>query len=422
MAENHPVTLNSNCRVCDSLKLRLFLDLGTQAPANAFLKKDEFAGEASFPLRVAFCESCGFVQLADVVDPDILFRNYVYVSSTSPSFVKHFEEYAEDIVQTVGGATGALAVDIGSNDGILLKPLKALGARVLGIDPATAIAKKATADGIETWPEYFGETLAEKIKGERGDAKLITANNVFAHIHDLNNVARGVKILLSPDGAFVIEAPDLSVFLSDKLFDTVYHEHVSYISVTPLISFFARHGLQIFDVKSVSTHGGSLRIFVGHGNGPHTVTTRLTDRLQKEQDERLGEFTTYEHFASDVLLIKQDLLQLLNSIKSAGGRIAGYGAPAKGNTLLNYMGIGTDLVEFIVDDSPPKQGLFTPGMHIPVVPVTHLDKHQPDYLLILAWNFAEAIMKKNEQFAKNGGKFIVPVPVPRIVDSASSIQ
>jgi len=422
MIQNTPVTPNTLCRVCDSTKLKLFLDLGAQPPANSFLKKEQFGDEASFPLRVAFCESCGFVQLADIVDPDILFRNYVYVSSTSPSFVKHFEEYANDIVNTVGGADGALAVDIGSNDGILLKPLRALGAKVLGIDPATAIAKKATAEGIETWPEYFGETLAQKIVGERGNAKLITANNVFAHIHDLNNVVRGVKILLSQDGAFVIEAPDLLVFLRDKLFDTVYHEHVSYISVTPLVSFFARHGLRIFDVKSVSTHGGSLRIFVGHDDAPHQSTDQLRNRLEQEQKERLGEFATFEHFAADVQTIKKDLLLLLTAIKKEGKLIAGYGAPAKGNTLLNYVGIGQDLVDFIVDDSPPKQGLFTPGMHIPVVPAAHLDTNQPDYLLILAWNFAEAIMKKNELFTLKGGRFIVPVPVPRIVDPASSIR
>ncbi len=410
------VIQNTHCRLCKSPKLTQFLDLGDQPPANAFLAEKDFAREEKFPLRVAICEMCGFVQLAHVVHPDILFRAYVYVSSTSPIFVRHFEGYAQDVAETVGGMKDALAVDIGSNDGILLRPFQALGARVLGIDPAVAIAEKATEEGVETWPEYFGEELAKRILKERGAAKSITANNVFAHIHDLDNILKGVEALLSDDGVFVIEAPDLIVLLRDKLFDTVYHEHVSYISIRPLLPFFSSHGLRIFDVKDVESHGGSLRIFACHEKGRYATTERLAARIKKEEDLRTQEPETYQAFAKEVDGIKTELTRMLCDLRKDGKRVAGYGAPAKGNTLLNYFGIGPELVEYIVDDSPFKQGLFTPGTHIPVTSSSALQEKTPDHLLILAWNYAEPIMKKCEPYHAKGMQFIVPLPSPRIVE------
>jgi SAM-dependent methyltransferase len=412
---NQKVIPNTYCRLCDSPDLRQFLDLGDQPPANAFVSRSEIEKEERFPLRVAICANCGFVQLTHVVDPDILFRDYVYVSSTSPLFVKHFEEYAQDVSETVGGMNGKLAVDIGSNDGILLRPFRDLGASVLGIDPATNIAKKATEDGVETWPEYFGEEMGTEIRNKKGAATSITANNVFAHIHDLNNILRGVRALLADDGVFVIETPDLIVLLRDRLFDTVYHEHLSYISIRPLIPFFKRHGLRIFDVKDVSSHGGSLRIFVCLDGGPYPETQRLKERVKKEQDLHIQDPATFTEFAKEVDGIKVELNNLLSDLMKEGKRIAGYGAPAKGNTLLNYFSIGPDTLEYIVDDNPLKQGTLTPGMHIPVVSSDELRERAPDYLLILAWNYAEAIMKKNEPFVVGGGKFIVPLPKPRVV-------
>lgn len=412
---NQKVLPNTHCRLCGSPDLRQFLDLGDQPPANAFISAGDIEKEERFPLRVAICAECGFVQLTHIVHPDILFREYVYVSSTSPLFVKHFEEYARDVSDVVGGVRGKLVVDIGSNDGILLRPFRDLGANVLGIDPAIHIAKKATEDGIETWAEYFGEEIGKMIRNKKGAVISITANNVFAHIHDLNDILRGVNALLADDGVFVIEAPDLAVLLRDKLFDTVYHEHLSYISVRPLLPFFRRHDMRVFDVKDVSTHGGSLRIFVCRDGGPHIETERLRERVKKEEESHIQDPATFTEFAKEVDRIKVELNNLLSGLKKQGKRIAGYGAPAKGNTLLNYFSIGPDILEYIVDDNSLKQGKLTPGMHIPVVSNDKLRDRTPDYLLILAWNYAEAIMKKNEAFRADGGKFIIPLPQPRVV-------
>jgi hypothetical protein len=257
--------------------------------------------------------------------------------------------------------------------------------------------------------------MGTEIRNKKGAATSITANNVFAHIHDLNNILRGVRALLADDGVFVIETPDLIVLLRDRLFDTVYHEHLSYISIRPLIPFFKRHGLRIFDVKDVSSHGGSLRIFVCLDGGPYPETQRLKERVKKEQDLHIQDPATFTEFAKEVDGIKVELNNLLSDLMKEGKRIAGYGAPAKGNTLLNYFSIGPDTLEYIVDDNPLKQGTLTPGMHIPVVSSDELRERAPDYLLILAWNYAEAIMKKNEPFVVGGGKFIVPLPKPRVV-------
>lgn len=412
------VTPNVACRLCKSECLEGFLDLGAQPPANAFLRKEDFPKEEYYPLRVGLCRSCAFVQLMDIVDPDTLFRDYVYVSSTSSVFVKHFEEYAKFIDERFH-VQNELVVDIGSNDGILLKPFKELGAVVLGIDPARSIAAKAASEGIETIPEFFTEKMAKEIAASHGNAKAITANNAFAHIHDLDEIMLGVAALLAKDGVFVVEAPYLVDFLEQRLFDTIYHEHLSYIAITPLVRFFKKFGMEIIDIEKVSSHGGSVRIMVAR-QGAHKVSKQVAEYLKQEKNKKLDEFDTYKHFAEDVLENKRTLLDLLGKIKKEEKRIAGYGAPAKGNTLLNFMGIGTETLEYIVDDSPMKQGLFTPGMHISVVSAERLLSDRPDYLFILAWNFAESIMGKNKEFAKNGGKFIVPVPVPRIVSLDSN--
>lgn len=412
------IIANTNCRLCKSPKLEQFLDLGAQPPANAFLRKENFDKEENFPLRIGICRNCFFVQLMDVVDPDTLFKEYLYTSSTSPVFVKHFEDYARFIDDRFH-VKGGLVVDIGSNDGILLKPFHALGANILGIDPARMIAEKATKEGVPTITGYFTENVAREILLKHGKAKAITANNVFAHIHDLDEVMRAVRILLSEDGVFVIEAPYLRVFLEDKLFDTIYHEHLSYIALAPLVPFFAKYGMEIVDVEMVSSHGGSVRIMVAEKDA-HTQEARVAQYVAEEKTAGLENIETYEKFALDVVENRRLLLELLGGLKKSGKHIAGYGAPAKGNTLLNFMHIGPDLVEYIVDDSPLKQGLFTPGMHIPVVSGERLKEDTPDYLFILAWNFADSIMKKNAEFSSKGGKFIVPVPVPRIANSVSS--
>ncbi len=413
---NSPCVEKKICRLCKSAALEPFLDLGEQPPANSFLKPEDFKSEVSFPLAVKRCTetNCGFVQLAHVVDPEILFANYVYVSSTSPVFVRHFEEYAQAMHERLN-LKGALTLDIGSNDGVLVRPLKNLGAKALGVDPAKMIAEQATASGCETIHGYFSESFAKELAAKRTKAKLITANNVFAHIDDLDDVTLGVKALLAQDGLFAIEAPYLVDFIEKKLFDTVYHEHLSYLALRPLEAFFKRYDMRIVDVERVNTHGGSVRILVAHQDSPFTKTSTVDEMIKYEEKIGLHTPAIYRQFSDEVLKNKEALHSLLGALKKEGKKIAGYGAPAKGNTLLNFVQIDSQTLDYIVDDSPLKQGLFTPGTHIPVRGSAALTETPPDYLFILAWNFAESIMKKNDVFVQNGGKFIIPVPTPSII-------
>lgn len=406
----------NNCRICKNENLKKVLSLGKTPPANSFLPKDKLAEkEDYFPLSLNLCPLCRQLQLSHVVHPDLLFRNYVYVSSTSPVFIKHFEDYAKSVWDKLKLKKGDLVIDIGSNDGILLKPFKNLGAKVLGIDPAVKIAKQATKHGIETLPEYFNQSVAEKIVKKYGQAKVVSANNVFAHINDIDEVVLGVKKVLADDGVFITESPYLVVFLQNNLFDTVYHEHLSYYSIKPLSVFFKRHGMKVFDVEETKSHGGSIRVFACREKSKYKTSSSVSKLLKKESELGLDDLKTYQNFAQRVKENKTNLRKLLKGLKKQDKKIAGFGAPAKGNTLLNFFKIGTETLDYIVEDSPPKQGLFTPGMHIPVVSPSRLIKDQPDYLFILAWNFAEPIMLKLADYKKRGGRFIIPVPVPQIV-------
>lgn len=406
----------NTCRICKNKKLKRILSLGETPPANSFLSKKRLQEkEDYFPLALNICPLCRQLQLSHVVHPDLLFRNYVYVSSTSPVFIKHFEDYAKSVWEKLKLKKGDLVIDIGSNDGILLKPFKKLGARVLGVDPAVEIAGQATKHGIETLPEYFNKRLTDKIIGKYGHAKVVTANNVFAHINDIDEVVVSVKNVLDDDGVFITESPYLMVFLQNNLFDTIYHEHLSYYSVKPLTVFFKRHGMKVFDVEETKSHGGSIRVFASREKSSYKISKSVSAFLKKESDFGLDDLKTYQSFAKRIKKNKTQLKKLLKKLKRGGKKIAGFGAPAKGNTLLNYFKIGTETLDYIVEDSIPKQGLFTPGMHIPVVSPAKLLKTKPDYIFILAWNFAEPIMLKLADYKKSGGRFIIPVPKPRIV-------
>ncbi|MDO8564490.1 MAG: class I SAM-dependent methyltransferase [bacterium] len=423
------LTHNSFCRVCSGTKLKKVLSFGPTPLANAFLKKEDLRNEERyFPLDVYLCKECGLLQLTDIVAPEVLFRDYVYVSSTSPVFVAHFEKFAEKVHKRFKLGRESLVMDIGSNDGILLAPFKERGVRVLGIEPDKTIARMAEKKGIPTISEFFSPALARKIKkgfgsartnfskkNLRGQADIITATNVFAHINDIHEVAKGVKILLKKHGVFIIEVPYLVDFLEQNLFDTVYHEHLSYFSVSALNRFFKEVGMEIIDVERVETHGGSLRVYAQKKGVLERVTDAVKSFLNREKKMGLHKEEVYRDYAHRIGENRAKLLSLLAGLKQEGKRIAGYGAPAKGNTLLNFFSIGPDILEYIVDDSPQKQGKFTPGKRISVVSKETLEKDPPDYLLIMAWNFAPSIMKKNEAFRKRGGKFIIPVPTPRIV-------
>lgn len=403
------------CRLCKSKKLEKVLDLGKTPPANSFLKKSQLKDkEDFFPLIVNFCKDCNHLQLSHVVSPEILFRHYVWVSSTSPVTVAHFEEYAKSVFNTFNLKKRDLVVEVGSNDGVLLKPFKKLGATVLGVDPARNVARRATKEGVLTLPHFFNVKVASEIVKKYGKAKVITINNCFAHVSDLDEVMNGVSVLLDSEGVLVIEAPYNIDLLEKNLFDIVYHEHVSYLSIRPLDRFFKNFGMRIFDVLKRSVHGGTVRIFVKMSDASYKINKSVQEFIGLEEDRKLSDINTYFSFAKKIERNKIELVKLLGKLKIENKSIAGYGAPAKSTTLLHYFNIGQEMLDFIVDDSPFKQGLFTPGKHIPVVHPKELYIKKPDYLLILAWNFAESIIKMHKQYKDSGGKFIVPVPAPKI--------
>ncbi len=401
----------NTCRLCGSTRLELALQLAPTPPANAFVPADALEIEQErFPLDVFFCEECFHLQLLDVVDPALLFENYVYVSGTSPVFVRHFESYAQDVMSRFGVKTSALVVDIGSNDGTLLRFFQQAGCRVQGIDPARRIAEDATAAGIPTKAAFFTPALADELKHDLGSAAVITANNVFAHIDDLDGVVEGVKRLLAPDGVYVFEVSYLVDVFQKTLFDTIYHEHLAYHSVKPLVRFFEKHGMQLIEALRVSSHGGSLRGIAQRKGGPHPVGASVAAAIAEEEALGLDRLDTFRAFARNIDALKEQLGRLLRELKAQGKRIAAFGAPAKATTLMFHFGIGPDLIDFIVDDSPLKQGLYSPGYHIPVVPASALYEKRPDYTVVLAWNFAEPILRAHKRYTDEGGHFIVPLP------------
>ena len=404
------------CRLCKCKKLEKKLDLGESPPANSFLKKEQLKNkEDFFPLIVNFCTNCGQLQLGHIVNPEILFRHYVWVSSTSRVTVTHFEEYAHSVYAALKLKKGDFVVEMGSNDGVLLRQFKALGARVLGVDPARNVARRASKAGIQTLPHFFTAKIAKQIVKKYGKAKVITANNVFAHINDLDDIVMAVKELLDKEGAFIIEAPYNIDLLEKNLFDIIYHEHLSYLSIHPLDRFFKSFGMQIFDVVKTPVHGGSVRIFVKMIGAKQRINKSVQKFLALEKSKKLGEINTYREFAKNIQKNKAKLLTILRKLKGEHKRIAGYGAAAKTTTLLHYFNIGRETIDFIADDSRYKQGLFTPGTHIPVVSPDEIYKKKPNYLLLLAWNFAESIMKLHGKYQSQGGKFIIPVPTPKII-------
>ncbi len=393
------------------------LALAPTPPANAFVPEKKLGErQTAFPLDVFFCDACAHLQLLDVVDPAILFRDYVYVSGTSPVFVEHFRAYAQTLIERYALRPGDRVFEIGSNDGTLLRFFKDAGLNVRGVDPAIAIAQAATQNGIPTLGEFFSLPLAKRLKAESGTAKVIVANNVFAHIDDLSEVVRGVKELLDPrTGVFVFEVSYLLDVIEKTLFDTIYHEHLCYHSLAPLIGFFERHGMEVIDADRVTSHGGSLRVTVQMKGATHLVSPKVAELLAVEKRAGLQELATFRKFDEDIRALGQELSRLLHGYKKEGRRIGGFGAPAKATTLMHHFGIGPEVIEFIVDDSPLKQGLYSPGLHVPVVPSSAIAERKPDFLVILAWNFADSIIAKNQAFSQRGGRFVVPVPQVRVI-------
>lgn len=423
-------TTRATCRLCWGTNLRRVLDLPATPLANEFLPGDRHPLRApkpqdEFPLYLASCASCGHVQLPVVVDPERLFREYVYVSGTSPVFVDHFRRYAETTFDQLHLEPGDFVIDIGSNDGTLLREYQKLGTKVLGIDPALEIARRATESGIETWPRFFQGHVIERILAEKGPAKLVVANNVFAHADDLEGFALGVKEILEPGGHFVFEVSYLVDVLRKTLFDTIYHEHLSYHSVEPLYHFFARLGMSLVDAQRVDTHGGSIRVIVQAMSGV-AYSENARELMGEEQMLFLATNPTpiFASFASTIAERGRELRAEIEKVKAAGGNVAGYGAPAKATTLLRTFGI-EDLLDFVVDDSPHKQGRYLPGGKLRVVPIGALDKgasegwlrkEWPEAVVVLAWNFADSIVKQRlASYRATGGKCIVPLPTVEVI-------
>ena len=408
------------CRLCGGGELTCVLALTPTPPANAFVEKAaKSEPQPCFPLDVFFCETCKHVQLLDVVDPAVLFENYVYVSGTSPSFVKHFDDYAQSLIDRFKPDAGSLAVDIGSNDGTLLAAFQKRGLRGLGIDPARDIAAKATAAGVETIADFFSPDLARKIVNDQGPAAIVTANNVFAHADDLKGIVEGVRTMLASDGVFAFEVSYLADVVADTLFDTIYHEHLAYHSVRPLETFFSGLSMRLFAVEGVASHGGSIRGMACLADGPHQADGSVAALITQEGKAGLDRAETFKAFAADIDGLGRQLKTLIKEIRADGKTIAGFGAPAKATTLMYHFGINAEDIDFIVDDSPLKQGLYSPGLHIPVVTSETLYERRPDYVLILAWNFASSIMDKHSAFLDGGGSFIVPLPELKTFESST---
>ena len=414
MIEKNHVRVRKDCRLCGSTDLTEVLSFGETPLANAYLSTEDLdKPEIYAPLVLSACNKCKLVQLRDVVDPKVLFSRYLYVSGTSPVFVAHFAKYAESVVERFTLAPGSLVVDFGSNDGTLLAQFKNRGMRVVGVDPAQNLAEEATKNGIPTVPKFFTPETSRDIATEHGKASIVTANNVFGHIEDVTGVIEAVKELLLPDGAYIFEVQYLKDLIEQNLFDNVYHEHQCYFHLTPLVPFFERHGLRIFDVEHVQTHGGSIRVYVGWDDSPHQSSNRVHDMQEKEV--ALNAISTYRALGERIAAGRNKLQALLSDFRRRGKRIVGYGAPAKATTLCYAFGIDGKMLEYIVDDSPIKQGLYMPGTHILIKPSGILYSDKPDYCLILAWNFADSIVKNHQPFIKNGGVFISPVPEPHIL-------
>lgn len=404
-----------SCRVCLNKDLTTVILLGSTPLANAFLtEKQVDLDEKYYPLEVNFCNVCTFLQLGHSVSSELLFSEYVYVSSTSPVFINHFVQFADKAIKKFNLQKDSLVIDIGSNDGILLRPFKDKKINVLGIEPAKKIAAAAQKNGIDTVPEFMSKNVAKEIKQRYGKANLITATNVFAHIDDLDEIIQSIKILLKKDGVFMIEAPYLIDFIQKRYFDLIYHEHMSYWRVETLQRIFERFDMHVIDVEKVPVHGGSIRVYVAEKGSDLPVQKSVKKFISKERTVKLNKIGTYIDYAKEIEKNKILLLNLLYKLKKTGKKIVGYGAPAKGNTLLNYFNIGRETLDYIVDDSPWKQDLYSPGKRIPVKDFSYFNKDKVDYLLILAWNFAQSIIAKNQYFAEKGGKFIIPVPRPKI--------
>lgn len=403
------------CRICSGRELKTFLSLGPMPLANHFLSRVELkTSEAFYPLDVNWCPNCSLIQLAQVVEPEVLFSDYPYIPSTSATMVRHFRKLAEEIVSRFKLEKTDLVLDVGSGNGTLLSQFRKAGLCVLGVDPAENLAEIARRRGVETISSLFTSELADRISREKGSTKIISATNVMAHLDDLNDFCLACRQLLGQSGVLVAEFPYLVDLLNKVEFDTIYHEHLSYFSLQPLLKLFKKHRVKIFDARRIPVHGGSIRIFAGPESGNRSVGPNIRQLVQLEKKLKLHRPAIYRQFAHKTKKKAEKLSALIKELHQNGKTIVAYGAPAKGNVLLNYCGLDHRVIKMAVDSIVFKHHRFTPGTHIPIYPEKRFQKNQPDYGLLLAWNFADEILKKQARFRRRGGRFIVPSPQIKI--------
>ncbi len=406
------------CRICESTDLAEVIDLGNQPIPNGFLPKEQLKiREKTYPLHVSFCNNCSLMQLTYLVTPKIMFDNYLYIPSASKTRLAHFKSLAEDVRGIAKLNDKSLVIDVGSNDGSLLTAFKNLGVRTLGIDPAENLVKVAQLSGIETVLGYFDSKLARKVVNKYGKAKAMCATNVIAHIPNLHEVLSGANILLEDYGIFLMQFPYSKDLLEKNLFDTIYHEHLSYFSVKSLLKLADKSNLEIFNIEKSDLDGGSLKVYwKKKSNKKQKINLLGINKILKEEEKYgLHTIDAYLKFTKRVERLKAQTVQKLKALKKSKKQIVGYGAAAKANVLLNYFGIDAKTIDYIVDSTPYKQGLYTPGSHIPIYSEDKIYETRPDYVLIFAWNFSKEIMEKNKKYKNDGGKFIVIVPKVKII-------
>ncbi|MBO9110055.1 class I SAM-dependent methyltransferase [Agrobacterium sp. S2/73] len=420
LSSTHHVGL---CRLCSSPLVHTFVDLGMSPPCESFVAADAANDvEPFYPLHAFVCDECFLVQLQEYVAPENIFTEYAYFSSFSDSWVAHAKRYCDMVIERFALGESSFVVELASNDGYLLQHFLTSNIPMLGIEPAVNVAKVAIGKGIPTLTEFFNEALATDMAARGQKADLIIGNNVLAQVPDINDFVAGMKALLKPDGVITLEFPHIEKLIEENQFDTIYHEHFSYFSLLTIEKMARRHGLKVFDVEEIPTHGGSLRVFFSHKDGNFPREARVDSLLARELNAGLDKIETYTAFSEAVRQTKRNLLSFLIRLKEMRKSICAYGAPGKGNTLLNYCGIGTDFIDFAVDRNPYKHGRLTPGMHIPIRPVSAIQRIKPDYVLILPWNLKTEIVAQMNDIRNWGGKFIVPIPDISIIDPKELAQ